>query len=224
MQQSMSQPKKLDEYVADALREQILSGKLKPGARLVEASVAEGLGVSAGTVRAGFSTLRGEGLIRYEPNRGVSVATLTAEDAREIYSLRNYLEALATRLATERLSAGGANLLGEAMSVLDEAVRAGSRADVIRADMGLHVQILTLSGHRRLQDLYRGIGNQALLFMNLTEGFHQDQQEIVEVHRTLVDAILAREVERAESLALSHNTADGEALCALLAPGTRGAS
>jgi hypothetical protein len=55
--------RRLDGQAADVLREQILSGRFAPGLRLVEASLADRLGVSRGTVRAALSELAHEGLV-----------------------------------------------------------------------------------------------------------------------------------------------------------------
>src|SRR5216684_2021836 len=92
----------LDRQAADVLREEILSGRLAPGLRLVEATLAAQLGVSRGTVRAALSELAHEGLVLQVAYTKWMVPELWDEDAWELYTLRGALEGLAARLAAER--------------------------------------------------------------------------------------------------------------------------
>src|SRR5215467_3128120 len=84
--------RRLDNQAADVLREQILSGRFAPGLRLVEAALADQLGVSRGTVRAALGELAHEGLVSHITYTKWMVSELSAADARELYSLRGSLE------------------------------------------------------------------------------------------------------------------------------------
>src|SRR5690349_11717249 len=86
------------EAAADALRQMILDGRLEPGARLRETDYSKRLGVARHTFRAATQTLIGEGLLIREPNRGVALAVLDAEDITDIFKLREALELEAVRL------------------------------------------------------------------------------------------------------------------------------
>ena len=92
----------LPTQVADHIREQILSGALAPGERIVEADVAAELGVSRHTLRSALQTLTFEGLLEQSQFKSTHVAQPTARDVYETYTLRNALEAMACRLAAER--------------------------------------------------------------------------------------------------------------------------
>ncbi|MDN3354862.1 FCD domain-containing protein [Actinomadura sp. DC4] len=141
---------------------------------------------------------------------------MTAQDAFEIHSLRDHLEALASRLAAEHIDDAGRQRLSGAMSALVTAVRREGRSEIVHADMNLHDVIVELSGHRRLREMYAGIRDRSLLFMNLTEHFHPDQEEIITMHESLVGAIACGDPERAEEHAIVHDTTDGETLRRLL--------
>ena len=88
----------LSERSAELIRERILAGDFASGDRLVEAKIAEQLGISRGPLREALKQLAAEGLVREEPRRGTFVATPTADDVRDIYDLRAAIEGRATRL------------------------------------------------------------------------------------------------------------------------------
>ena len=82
------------EYVRDAVREDIASGRLAPGQRLVEADLAEQYGVVRSGVRAALLDLSAEGLVERIPQRGSRVRTLSLEEAIEVTEARMVLESL----------------------------------------------------------------------------------------------------------------------------------
>ena len=88
----------LAEDAADRIRDEILSGRLTRGERLVEARIAGELHVSRGPVREAFKLLRAEGLLQEEPRRGTYVVSLSPKDVRELYDLRAAVEARAAKL------------------------------------------------------------------------------------------------------------------------------
>jgi len=75
-----------------ALRADISSGKLAPGAVLRQAELAEQFGTSRIPVREALNSLQAEGLVQIEPNRGAYVTTLGADELHELFDLRVLLE------------------------------------------------------------------------------------------------------------------------------------
>ena len=94
---------------------------------------------------------------------------------------------------------------------------AGDRDAVKAADFDFHVAVVELAGHARLSDHYRMLHVQTRLFLNLTASADYPLHEIADIHAELADAIRAGDAARAERLGGSHNTRDGEAICARLA-------
>ncbi len=82
----------LPNSVTTILRQAILKGELKPDERLVQADIADQLGVSRMPVREALKTLEMEGLVTLEPHKGAVVNSLTMDDINEIYELRTILE------------------------------------------------------------------------------------------------------------------------------------
>ncbi|WP_043367194.1 GntR family transcriptional regulator, partial [Cupriavidus sp. WS] len=88
--------------VTDTLRQRILAGEYNQGDRLVENKLSTELGVSRIPVREALRALAAEGLVRIEPRRGASVATLSPNIAKEMVEVRATLEGLNAKLAAQR--------------------------------------------------------------------------------------------------------------------------
>ena len=73
---------------------------------MIEADLTRLLGVSRGPLREAMARLAGDGLVTIEPNRGVTVKTLTRAEVRGIAAVREMLEGLAARLAAEHIGVG----------------------------------------------------------------------------------------------------------------------
>jgi DNA-binding GntR family transcriptional regulator len=86
----------------DVLRERIANHDLPPGSKLRETEVSTEFGISRARVRELFGTLADRGLIERIPNRGAVVRRLDLADAFALYDVREVLEGLSTRLATEK--------------------------------------------------------------------------------------------------------------------------
>src|SRR5207237_3014802 len=104
--------------VYDHLREQILSGKLEPGAELAEVALSEQLGVSRGPIREAIGRLAAEGLVTVRPRRGAVVRSLSKDEFLELYQVREALEMMAVRLAVPKLEAEGIAELEELIAAM----------------------------------------------------------------------------------------------------------
>lgn len=202
---------------ADVVRNEILSGVLQPGEQITEEGLAKQLGVSRGTIRTSIQQLVHEGIVHYEPYKGNYVRPLTAHDAWEIYTLRNVLEALASRLAAEFMTEAGTEQLQLALRRLQEAIESGVQATIVDADFALHMIIFRLSQHKQLMAQYKQLESLTRLYMNTLSGYRANLGELLEEHIILVNAIVKGDAFRAEQLAKEHNTSDGAFLQAQLA-------
>ena len=208
----------LPTQVADHIRERILSGELAAGERILETELAEELGVSRHTLRSALQTLTFEGLLEQSQFKSTRVAHPTARDVYETYTLRNALEAMACRLAAERV-AGGGGMAGvdAAIAAMRAAAEAGDAAAMKAADFAFHAAVVELAGHARLRDHYQLLHVQTRLYLNLTAAAdHYVLNEIAALHAELAEAIRSGDAARAAELGGTHNTRDGEALCAKL--------
>ena len=199
----------LDIKAADILRSEILNGKLAPGSRLLEIEISERLNLSRGTIRSALQQLIHEGLVVQYPYRGCLVVSISSQDAWELYTLRSTLEGLAAKLAAEAIAPGKADILTLALQKLEVAVEKKNWQNFAIADFNLHKAIIQISGHRRLQEQYRIIENQVLLYIRECNSLHPSLEELLEDHKQLVEAICDGDAVLSEQIAKAHHT-DGE--------------
>lgn len=93
----------LRDVVFNTLRQEILTGKLKPGERLMEIHLANKLGVSRTPIREAIRKLELEGLVIMIPRRGAEVAQITLKNLKDVMEVRRALDVLAIELACERM-------------------------------------------------------------------------------------------------------------------------
>lgn len=182
-----------------------------PGSRLVEADLAEALGLSRGTIRAALQHLAKDGLIVPAAFRGYEVVTLTSHDVWELYTLHNTYESMAARMVAETIDAAKTKQITDAFDALKRVVETRDMAAIFEHDAKLHNTIVALTGHGRLRDAYRILGQQIRLFYLLCNEF-MSFEDYVTSHIDIVDAILASDPDRAARFAAVHNTADGPAV------------
>jgi DNA-binding GntR family transcriptional regulator len=116
--------------VAQKLREAIMSGKLKPGQRLVERELCEMTGVSRPSIREALRLLEADGLVNTVPHRGPMVSTISLEEARQLYAARAVLEGFAGRECARHRDPEVVRRIGEALARLKTAF---TRSDMVAA-------------------------------------------------------------------------------------------
>ncbi|HJV09991.1 MAG TPA: GntR family transcriptional regulator, partial [Burkholderiales bacterium] len=126
----------MKENLVAALQEDIVLGRLAPGARLVEEELTERFRTKRHVLREAFIELERFGLIERRPNRGATVRQLTLEDVNQIYAVREILErAAAAQIAFDQKHY---RLIEGAQKRHDAAVEAGDAKAVFRANFEFH--------------------------------------------------------------------------------------
>ena len=154
--------------LAAALRPRILEGELPAGARLREQELSDDYGVARHTLRAALRALAQEGLVRIEPNRGASVASLGPAELHDIADLRIALETEAARLALERGEGRLPSSVHEYAARLASVCRRKrppSWSSVVDAHEELHTAIVDASGSSRIQNAYRALAGELRLVL-----------------------------------------------------------
>ena len=131
----------------DRLRNAIIDGVFKPGERLVERVLCEQLGVSRTVVRETLRYLDAEGLVEHVPHRGPVVASMTWNEARQIYDIRRALETAAAASCAERMTDALADQLRAALADLDTASRTQEPGALFKASTAFYGLIFKGAGH-----------------------------------------------------------------------------
>jgi DNA-binding GntR family transcriptional regulator len=185
------------ELTADALRTEILWGRLPPGTALREATVSADLRISRNTLREAFRLLIHERLLVYEVDRGVSVRVLSPADVADIYAVRLALEGAGVRAAPHAPAARLADV-GQAVSSGERSAQAGDWAAVGTADLEFHRALAGLLDSARIDEyLVRLLAELRLAFhvMPSPYGFHEP---CLRRNRMLADLVVAGDVIAAE--------------------------
>jgi DNA-binding GntR family transcriptional regulator len=173
------------QMIADALRDRILDGHLRPGDSLREVEVAEAFGVARNTAREALKVLTLTGLTVHEVHHGVSVRELTQEDVDAIYGLRSILESAACDRAG---TLSDAEL--EAMTAsLDRHQAALERGDVVAvaaANREFHRAIVELLHNPRVTAVHAEVMHELSLVLVLEERDRQTTARWLERDRELV--------------------------------------
>jgi len=179
----------LAEDVADRIREEILTGRVGQGKRLVEAVIAEELGVSRGPVREALKLLRGEGLVMEEPHRGAFVVRLSAADVADIFDLRAALEVRAARQIAARGRPSDIRTLRHLFERLAEAAKNDDSGQMLQADLAFHEGVCQLGGNRRLFEVYERYVPLVKSFMRLDEFLYETLDDVALEHEPMLRAI-----------------------------------
>ena len=196
----------LSEEVAAALRGRIMSGELRPGARIRLEEVAAQLGVSITPVREALLTLRGEDMVELEPRKGYVVAPLSKQDVVDLFQLQGDIAGeLAARVA-ERITEPQ---LAEITLANRALLRARSTADIERREFELHRAINLVAQARKLSwFLHVATRYTPARFYASDPGWRAGMRED---HEALLAAFTAHDATTARTVMTRHFT-DGASL------------
>ena len=194
----------LVQQVQDAILAEIASGKLQPGARVIQEQLAAELGVSRQPVQQALVVLRNLGVLHDAPGRGLQVAPLDLEHVRHMYDVRAVIEGLAFRKAAERnpqlAKARGPALIRAGR----KAVAAGSVADMVAADMAFHDFIYAMSENPLVSPAMETHWTNTQRVMGEVLMRDEKPRDIWDQHEALLEAVIAGDGARAERLARRH--------------------
>jgi DNA-binding GntR family transcriptional regulator len=193
----------LSAIVLRTLREAIVEGRLAPGAAVVEAQLSKQLGVSRAPLREALRSLENEGLVVSEPWHGAIVAPLTERGVNELQAFRRLLEVCAAELVLEREDADIAPL-GALVTEMERCAEASDIDCMNRADVQFHTRIVEMSGNHLLLDVWKSYVSPIRRALALRNRENSDLGSIVTMHRTLVAAFAARDVDAVKECYRTH--------------------
>lgn len=192
------------EQAYGAILDAICEGRLEPGERLTQESVAAKLSVSRQPVGQALLLLRRQKFLVEAGRRGLMVAPLDREFLRQIYELRLGIDPMASSLAA-RHADDTARVRGEAIVVEGHrAARENQIPQLIRADMAFHMLIYELSGNRLFVDTMGQLWNHLRRAMREVLQRVDYRKAIWVEHEQILNAVLSRNAGDAAALARAH--------------------
>ena len=143
----------LVEATTRKLRDEILSGTLAPGARLIEEQICQRFSISRAPLRESLRLLVQQGLVEHLPRRGARVTVWSDEDIRQLFEIRAVLERHAVTTALPLVTEPGVDGLADVRAKLEQMRVAESAADELARDdahRAFHAAIVALAGNRQL--------------------------------------------------------------------------
>jgi DNA-binding GntR family transcriptional regulator len=211
MQRLAVQPQLVDRAYG-AILDEICTGRLAPGQRVIQDELAERLAVSRQPVLQALLLLKRQGFLHEAGRRGLMVAPIEPVFTAHLYELRSALDGVAAHGAALRCSAAAAR---EGRALVERgrrAVASGETAAMIAADMAFHRFLYELSGNPLIvetaslhwQHIRRVMGH-----------ILRDQARLDTIwseHTGIVEAVAAGDADKAESLSRRHATRAAEAI------------
>lgn len=197
--------------VEDKIRQAISAGHFRPGQRLVERELCEQMGVGRTSVREALRQLEAEGLITSHPHRGPSVASISLEEARQLYAVRAILESYAGRefakVGTEeeiaRLEAAGVEFeLSSRRHEADPTV--ANRNRLVEAKSAFYRRLMEGSHNIFIEQTLNLLNNRITLLRVTSMTQPGRLSHSLEEIREIVAAIRARDGERAAEACRHH--------------------
>jgi DNA-binding GntR family transcriptional regulator len=191
----------LGESVFGALMQEIRSGSLKSGDRLVEVEIGERLEVSRTPVREALQRLTLRGMAEFVGARGLVVATLSAERVSDLYTMREVLEGAAARFAALHASDfEGASL----QALVKRLAESPSPDDAARIDRQIDETIWRAARNHYLPPTIVQIYDYIALLGPTTFNVPGRIEAGARESQAIVDAIILRNPEGAENAARQH--------------------
>lgn len=192
------------EQAYQTILDAICEGRLTPGERLTQESVAAKLSVSRQPVGQALMLLKQQKFVTEAGKRGLMVAPLDREFMRWIYELRLGIDPLAAALAAGRASERDVERGREIVAAGKRAMREGSIAKLIAADMQFHMYIYEISGNRLFTDTMGQLWNHLRRAMREVLQHREYRKQVWTEHEQMLRAISERDADGAAALARAH--------------------
>jgi len=187
------------QYVLEAVKHAILTGRLRPGQALVETELATEFGVSKTPVREALKTLAGSGLVVMSQYKGATVRTVDAAMAREVYDVRLLLEPEAV-FRSVHVAAD----LQAAQDALVAAHEAADRAERSLANREFHRALYLPCGNPLLTRMLDDVRDQAALVTAVAWAAEPTWEQEAAEHREILRLAVSGDAQGAARALHTH--------------------
>jgi DNA-binding GntR family transcriptional regulator len=177
----------------------------KPGdVRLDERQIANDLGISRTPVREAMAQLEREGFVRSVPRRGIYVVRKTRAEVSELITAWAALESMAARLITQNASDREIAELRQMFAKFENGELHARLDEYSDVNIEFHQTIIRLSRNSVLIDLAENLFTHMRMIRRKTIGEEDRADRSIRDHMNIIQAIEARDTERAEDLVRNH--------------------
>jgi DNA-binding GntR family transcriptional regulator len=195
-------PRALYQEVADRLRQQIYSRTLEPGNWIDEMKLSQEFGISRTPLREALKVLAVEGLVTMKLRRGAYVTEVSRDDVSQVYHLLALLESDAAAQVAAHADDAQRTHLRQLHARLEKQVR--QRDAFFATNEQFHMALLDIAGNRWAMQIVTDL--RKVMKLNRHHSLFKQGRlsDSLAEHRALMDAIEARDANRARELMRSH--------------------
>jgi DNA-binding GntR family transcriptional regulator len=175
------------------LRDMIIEGELRPGAKIPEQTLCARFGVSRTPLREALKVLAAEGLLLLAPNRGASVARITNDEIDELFPIMGALEALAGEIACRRIDAAGIARIRALHDDMLAAFRRGEAGAYAKLNRAIHEALFEAAGNAALTALYNNLMVRIHSIRFFAKKSPARWRQAVDDHERMMTALQARD-------------------------------
>lgn len=200
------------EEIREQVIDEILSGRLPPGTRIVETRLAKQFGVSQAPVREALRDLALFGFVVASPFRSTYVRKISIEDLLKSYPVRAALESVAAREAVSAMDEETFEKLEGHIADMRRAAEVNDHRAHVDADFAFHHTIIKASGNDILEHVWQSmrLATTTLVTHSMMQMTHRSMFEIGERHVAVLEALRSRDPQRAEAAMRKHIEEPGE--------------
>lgn len=189
--------------ICEYMKDSILTGKLKPGDRIVETQWARDLGVSQSPVREAIRSLESIGLVYTVPFQGTYVNTITLQDLIDAHTIRSSLETLGVRYAIHLITDEQLEEMRTILLDMEQAGKDENFKQYVHLDVSFHRMIIQVANKQMLMRLWDLCNIQEWTYYG-TRFSSLNMEQLAKRHESIYNALLARDEELAVKQVVLH--------------------
>jgi DNA-binding GntR family transcriptional regulator len=190
--------------LVERIRDMIIEGQLRPGARINEGQLGTALGVSRTPLREAIKFIASEGLIELVPGRGAVIKALTPRDVREMLAVLCGLETMAARIGCGLATSIQIAAIERLHEQMMRCYQRDDRLEYYKLNQAIHTGIVQLADNRFLAAQHAAIQARLKRIRFLGNGTPEKWACAVAEHEAMIEALAARDSDRLSAVLIQH--------------------
>ena len=186
--------------VYEALRKDIVEGRLKPGQKIIMSDVSKEFGLSDIPVREAIRRLESEGYVHFTPHVGAIVSELDGDKILELYIIRVELESLATRLAVAHISSKDIDFLKKKNQEMELAIQKNQLDKLGALNKDFHLRIYRAAPYPTLHQLIEDLWEKMERIQSVFTFVPDRAAASVKEHKKIIAALKSKDTNLSERL------------------------
>jgi len=190
--------------VYDHVKRRIVANELPFGSKLTEDGLAKELGISRTPIREALNRLAQDRLVTVSPGRGAFVATFSFDDMVQLLEIRETLEGMAARLASNRITKETLEKLRQRLEAAAQKQEHNKYRGYLDADRAFHECVISACGNHQLSQLMKSLQDRIQMLRSRSVMLPGRARKSFQEHMEIIDALSARDPDLAEEKIRAH--------------------